>query len=317
MARDEMDKTRTALMFRSLAFTAAIGHLLSSSCSTTQVEPMVVLPPEPPAYVAVPHPEGLDYADVLEIFTDAHAPSLDSLRDCDSVFQKLRTTVESRDELDEGTVELIRLDPIKYHWCFYGKIVSLEDRLKADAYLDEKQKAVLDAYSFVTPMAKAYLKEYNDSRYLRWAIARYKKASEYVFFKKLDTNPKTTQMLASATNPFGHFKAMMDQKVDLKYGVLEKYKLLGLEGNAQATYPNPEAQAAAIPTAGSTGADAMTSPTQPAVQATATTAPETLPAVPALPAPPTTAANATAQTPPQTTPAEAAPNNDRVPASKP
>jgi len=191
-------------------------------CSTSQVAPLPELPPTPPDYVKVPHPEGLDIGDLVAIFTDSSAPSPDTLKTCDADFAKLRTMTNSTDELSQGAREFVRIEPVKYHWCFYGKLYQLEEQLAQDAYIDEKQKHVLDAYIFLTPISRAFMAEYKDSRYLRWAAFRYRSLSEHVFYRKMDFTETANRELAGPVNPWG----LVRPGDDTRYGVLEKYGLI-------------------------------------------------------------------------------------------
>src|SRR5690348_16586326 len=90
-------------------------------CSTSEVVP--TLPPDPPNYTQVPHPAGQDLGDISAIFIDEGAPKLPEFaRSCDSVFKKLMGITQSNDEQRRGIRELVRSNPVHYHWCFYGKL---------------------------------------------------------------------------------------------------------------------------------------------------------------------------------------------------
>jgi hypothetical protein len=187
-----------------------------------------VTPPEAPAasvprYVQVAHPAGYDVSDIRAIFLDPTAPDKKTLANCDADFKKLMEVTRSEDERKEGTLELIHADPAAYHWCFYSKILELEDSLGSDTYVDVRQKHVLDTYSFLVPIARAYISEFHDSRYLRWAMKHYRKISEWVFFRKLELSPQATVDLVEATNPFG---AWRDPNEKAKQTILEKYSIV-------------------------------------------------------------------------------------------
>lgn len=199
--------------------------LVAGGCSTFsvfQAEPLPALPPTPPGYVQVPHPDGTDVGDLLAIFTDRSAPDPLSLKDCDQDFWKLQAATRSKDELIQGAREFVRVDPVKYHWCFYGKLFELEEQMKASVYIDERQAHVLKAYQFLTPMSRAFLLEYSDSRYLRWAVNRYRRLSEYVFYRRVELSPQATSELTSSSNPFGNYRPAAEPPK----GILEKYGLV-------------------------------------------------------------------------------------------
>lgn len=207
-------------------------------CSTAQVDPQNPLPQDPPDYVKVPHAEGLDMGDLEAIFHTTVTPPYESLKECDKDFVKLRTLTQSRTELIQGARELIRADATLYHWCFYSKLRDLETDLKKSDYIEDRQKSVLTVYLFVGPMARAFLLEFNDSRYLRWAIARYRRLSEYVFYRSVDLSPDSTQELLSAANPFGLARqpASTEGNQPREQGILEKY---GIVKPVPAPSPNP------------------------------------------------------------------------------
>ncbi|MCM2324421.1 MAG: hypothetical protein NDJ90_14275 [Oligoflexia bacterium] len=199
----------------------AIGLTFFWGCSTTELRPIAVTSVAPPQYVDVPQPAGFDLSDVSALFVDRRAPAASVVAACDADFRKLRGLTESEDELRKGVDELVKSDPVAYHWCFYGKILDLEKTLKTTPYVDERQKAVLDAYAFLVPLAKGFMREYQDSRYLRWAIRHYRGVSETVFFKKLDQSPRMTAELVEVANPFGLWRDPASSK-----SVLEKYHLV-------------------------------------------------------------------------------------------
>ncbi len=204
-----------------------------SSCATTKVEPLPPLP-EAPSYVQVPHPEGLEYGDLMAIFTEQGAPAPASLKGCEGEFTKLRKATLSKEELLNGARELVKRDPTKYHWCFYGTLMTLETQVKEMAYIDERQKAILDAYVFITPIARAFHLEYQDSRYLRWAVQRYRRFSEYVFYRRLEPTPQTNSELVGTTQPWGAFRTPAAER-----GVLNKYGIV-----PEATAHEPPADSA-------------------------------------------------------------------------
>lgn len=191
-----------------------------TGCTTAEVKPQVAPPALPPAYVQVPHPVGPEISDVRAIFTDRTAMTPDALKDCDADFRKLKSLTQSADELNQGARELVRQDPVKAHWCYYGLILKLEDDLKTESYLSERQKKVLDTYAYLTPMGRAFMQEFHDSRYLRWAVRHYRQLSEWVFYRKLEASPQATAELVEASNPFG---LLREPAADTP--ILEKYNL--------------------------------------------------------------------------------------------
>ncbi len=187
------------------------------ACSTTDLTPKQ--PPDPPAFTRVVHPRGTDLSDISALFTEKSAPKeVNFSKECDRDLIKLKALVKDRNEWTQGVLELVKKDPVFYHWCFYGKILKLETDLKSDDFLDVQHKTVLDAFSILTPLAQSFAAEFHDSRYLRWAVMRYQKISPRVFFRKLDLTPEGTSLLVQPTNPFGLWR-----KAEGFAGILEKY----------------------------------------------------------------------------------------------
>lgn len=216
----------------SVRWAIALALIAVWGCSGSKVAPLPPVPPVPPGYVRVPHPEGLDVGDLMAIFTDRMAPSPGEIQTCDADYRKLRHLTQSKQELLQGTRELVRADPVRYHWCFYAKLMTLEEKLsEGSLYIEERQKAVLDTYVFVTPFARAFLLEYQDSRYMRWAVNRYRRLSENVFYRRMDLSSETTAELNGASSPFGFQRTPAEQKT----GVLTKYGIVAADAHLAAT----------------------------------------------------------------------------------
>lgn len=198
--------------------TAAI--LLFGSCTTTELTPDTPPAAQVPEYLHAPHPAGFDLFDLRSLLLDKQAPKDENHLACEEKVKKLKSLTLSQEEFRQGVRELVRASPVYYHWCFYGKLVLLEDQIKVDKYLDEKQKLILDVYGIVVPIARGFLLEFKDSRYLRWAVRHYRQLSETVFFRKLDVSPQMTQELVDVANPFGFVRNQEPERP-----VLEKYGL--------------------------------------------------------------------------------------------
>ncbi len=199
--------------------------LILGGCASTKVGPLPAMP-EPPDYTQVSHPEGLDLADLKALFFKKNVPTLESLDSCDADFKKLTALTQSKEEIQKGTEELVQLNPIHYHWCFYGKFILLEDFFKTQTYLEERQKAVLETFSFLAPVGKAFYIEFHDSRYLRWAIYRYRQLSDFVFYRKLEggKNPYNIDSKDVATGSFSQFKESPTSSAEVlvKYGIVKE-----------------------------------------------------------------------------------------------
>lgn len=230
-----------------------VGAALAG-CSTVETPPDAPIAPPAPI-LSMPHPAGADLADIRDLFYDKQAPVLDSLKFCDADFRKLQAATQSRDVLAEGMRELVRKDPAHYHWCFYSQILSMENALKGELYVDERQKLVLDTFEFLTPVARVFLTDYRDSRYLRWAIYRYQKLSEWVFFRRVEASPKETEELVNTANPMGLVRGSGDDQS----AVLDRYGI----GAPSMSESAPAPTAASAPAA-SADPGAATAPRAPA-----------------------------------------------------
>src|SRR5688572_23958345 len=112
------------------------GAFLQGSCTTTELLPKDPL--LPPVYTQVPHPMGMDVSDLAAIFIHQTAPKEDSFfKTCDENFQRLNTLTNSKEEKIRGVQELVKNDPVHYHWCFYGKLQKLDDEMKVVTYVEE------------------------------------------------------------------------------------------------------------------------------------------------------------------------------------
>ena len=294
IAEKEVVKTSSnrqskSVLTRMLAYSGALALLAQgSSCSTTETKPEPAPTISPPMYVQVPHPLGFDLGDLQALFAAQGAPKLESLGDCDAEYRKLEKATKHPDELRKGARELVRNDPVNYHWCFYSKFLGLENALRNTQFIEDRQKVLLETYSFLTPIARGYMVEFKDSRYLRWAVRHYRGVSEWVFYRKLDQSEQMTQLLVEVTNPFGLWRDTSGER-----SVLEKYNLAKPKDGKKAPverrtiFPKEEEVASPLEAPVSAGAkDAVTGERLPAQ-----IPPPPPPAAPAPPAPVTSSSN--------------------------
>ncbi|MFZ9596158.1 MAG: hypothetical protein ACO3A2_08785 [Bdellovibrionia bacterium] len=244
-------------MKKGMQLTAISGFVFAFACSTVEIIPAPM--PNPPVFTSVPHPAGSDLGDVAAIFTDEMAPrDPDFFNQCDAKYRKLTELTKSRDEIHEGLRELVKQDPVHYHWCFYGKILDLEKSLKNESFVELRQKRILDTFEFLAPLGKVFSSEYHDSRYLRAAVVRYQKLSEWAFYRRLELTPVGTSQLVKSSNPFGLWRDTLDT-----ISVLEKYRLLAQPSDrlkedaaaslmgSEAVEPKPVPQASPVPSVAS------------------------------------------------------------------
>jgi hypothetical protein len=237
----------------------------------------------------VPHPNGYSISDLRAIFTTLLAPNQVELKDCDADFKKLRSATQAAAELNQGARELVRRDPVKYHWCYYHMVLQLEDTLKSETYLDEKQKSVIDTYAILTPMARAFMQEYHDSRYVRWGINHYRQVSAWVFYRKVEMTPQATSELVEASNPFGLLKeATPTLPILEKYGIVKPADPVPLPPPAETAASVPPTMPATTPAtevAAAPVASPVPAPEALAPASTLTTAPGATAATEFVPAP--------------------------------
>lgn len=191
-----------------------------AACSSIQAVQSPMIPPNPAPVLDLAHPSGFGMTDLKAIFLTQGAPERSSLKSCASQFSALSRKTELREELRAGARELVTENPKLYHWCFYGKILDLDEGINKAKLLDEKQSLTLETFKFAIPIARAFQIEFKDSRYIRWAIQRYRALSPFVFQRRVELTPEATAELAVLENPFGVWKPFPDQK-----SILEKYGL--------------------------------------------------------------------------------------------
>jgi hypothetical protein len=191
----------------------------------------------------LPHPQGTDLGDIRAILFDPSVPSTTQLAKCDADLKKLWKFSQNDEERRDGARELVRGNAVFYHWCFYSRILQLDEELKKMNYIDEKQKRVMDTYQYLVPVARAFLSEFHDSRYIRWAIVQYKRLSNWVFFRKVELTPDQTSELVQISNPFGLYRDNSSSSSVLeKYGIVEQEKkpdvMLPPNGNEKTAGPS-------------------------------------------------------------------------------
>jgi hypothetical protein len=167
---------------------------------------------------------GLQIGDVLALFAEPGAPKRESeeMKTCAADYVALEKRTKSKDELKQGILELVRKEPIRYHWCFYSKILELENELRHAQMLDDRQRDVVTAYRFLAPLSRAFYREFHDSRYLRWAVAYYRRASELAFYRRVETSPSLTKELVGSGADDDASRGISEKATS----VLEKYGIV-------------------------------------------------------------------------------------------
>ncbi len=169
----------------------------------------------------LPHPVGLDYADLREIFFYPGAPKIAELNHCDKDINQLASLTSAKNEFQKGVRELVHADPQAYHWCFYGKLLGLVQDLRGDDYIDQKQKRTVETFQILVPVARALMEEVQDSRYLRWTVRSYQRLSEWVFYRRLELSPLgTSEMIGLGPDYVTERREnLSDESVIERYGI--------------------------------------------------------------------------------------------------
>ncbi len=218
--------TEKVLYMRSLAVLFCIAALLSVfGCSTTEMEPLPPLP-KVPEYTSVPHPQGFYLSDLDALFNQTLQFTDSELNSCDSKIKTLREKTSIQSEIDRGVRELVASEPVFYHWCFYYKISKLHDALNEIQSLKERQNQLISTYASVAPLARGFQAEYQDTRYLQWAVKDYRLLSQRVFYRALTLTPEASSQMVEATpSPYALWRKDPKQSGS----VLEKYGIQSRE----------------------------------------------------------------------------------------
>lgn len=223
-----------------------IAGCSSTSTLVPQAPPQEVAVP---AYAYLPHPRGYTAGDIRLLLTEKSAPSPEALTKCEDDFRALYKRVDSLDERARGVRELVNRNPAAYHWCFYSRILDLEAGLGQDDFVDEKQKRIIHTYEYLVPVARAFMQEFQDSRYIRWAIKDYRRLADLYFYRKVELSPQMSSELVDVAVPVEEKSAVVFEDAS-KTSVIDKYKI-GDSFSALKPKPVPnkdeEAPAPALP----------------------------------------------------------------------
>jgi hypothetical protein len=222
-------KLKESVRWMALVFGATGCWLGIHSCSTTTTLSPLAPPKEValPTYAYLPHPRGYTVNDIHLLFTDPSAPPREVLAKCEEDFRALYAKAQSIDERARGVRELVSRNPASLHWCFYSRILNLDEGLGHDDFVDEKQKRVLSEYEFLVPVARAFMQEFQDSRYMRWAIRDYRRLADLFFYRRLEMSPQMSQDLVEVEVPVDTYSERAREEAR-REAVLGKYKI----GNA-------------------------------------------------------------------------------------
>jgi hypothetical protein len=195
-------------MVKNLSFLIVFALMCSCSILPHYEEPADATPPADegvpilPQYTGIPHPAGYDLSDIRVIFEHPTAPKNfgnELALTCDEALAQLMQKTSVADEIQSGARELVSRDPEGMHWCFYSKVLKLNQTLQSQSSWKTREHEVLTTFKTLAPISNAFFSEFKDSRYLRWAATYYSKVSEWVFFRKVDPTPESTLLLTVGT----------------------------------------------------------------------------------------------------------------------
>lgn len=233
-------------IFDSRRITSAMLLALLASCSNLQVVDAPALPPKMAPALDLPHPMGFGVQELKGLFLSAGAPERSSLANCSADLERLLAKTQLREEIRDGARELVAENPSRMHWCFYERLLSLEDGLRLPTDLQTRQTLSLNTYRLAVPLARAFQLEFKDSRYLRWAIQRYRAFSPSIFYRKVELTPDATLEMAVLENTFGAWKAEPSTQT-----VLKKYGIRTPKASVTEPAPEPTVERAPASTTGS------------------------------------------------------------------
>ncbi len=210
---------------------AAILLSLSSGCATSGPPVEAAEPPDivdarnrTPEWTTLPHPNSSAVASIEQILQDRVWTSIrpEGFEEkCDQAIIELRTHSSNEAEFKIGLRELINKHTTYYHYCFYEKLDALEKRLKTEDYVEDRQATVLKTFRTLTPLARAFLDNWRESRYLRIASERYQKLSPRIFFRTVEPNAENTRELVNLQGT----QEQQDRLPDAPTSVVERLKV--------------------------------------------------------------------------------------------
>lgn len=130
-------------------------------------------------------------SDLKALFLDRKAPALSSLEQCDFDYLAEKRLARTKEELFMAFPAHVQSRPEFYHWCFYSKLLKLRELTPEDGKLSEKQKMVLDNYVFLAHLARVFQADFDDVRYLRFAVLNYQRLSEALFLQPVNPDNST------------------------------------------------------------------------------------------------------------------------------
>jgi len=143
-----------------------------------------------------PHPKGLKIGDIMDIFTDKRAPSLESLKKCDLQFVQFSTKeAVSKDARKLWASGFVKNDPYLTHWCFYTRLMLVVNSIFQESETWAYSDNLIQEFMYLAPIARAFLDWHGDIQYLFFSIRQYSILHEKIFREKVELTPEMTSFL--------------------------------------------------------------------------------------------------------------------------
>jgi len=153
-----------------------------TSCSSVQISESEEADAEPQladlSYRArILHPDSPEIESVRALFAKEGVPDRTYLNKCDFDYRVETMLARSVEELLTTLPEHVRSNPEKYHWCFYSKMLDLEEKLTEMSSQGPaaQRKYLLNQYRFFIYLARVFEVDLDEPRYLDFARMNYKR----------------------------------------------------------------------------------------------------------------------------------------------
>jgi hypothetical protein len=151
-----------------------------------------------PVDVPIGHPTGFSAGEILEVFTQDGAPSFVEYEGCETkLFKSVAphgfATAQERLRAAQRIVKERRVDA---HWCFYVRLAEFITAPEpGEQELLERRSGLIDTFSMLSPLAKAFFTEYMDPNYILAAGQQFQKLSAREYRILLEYAPEFTQLM--------------------------------------------------------------------------------------------------------------------------
>ncbi len=169
--------------------------VLVSACANPKILPEDRLKA---AVTPITHPDGFSPGEILELFTQEGAPAFSEYASCaEKLFQAVApqgfATAQERLRAGQRIVKERRVDA---HWCFYVQLAEwIAAAEPGEQELLKRRSALMDTFSMLSPLAKAFFTEYRDPNYILAAGQQFQRLSATEYRILLEYAPEFTQLM--------------------------------------------------------------------------------------------------------------------------